>query len=265
LNDDQKKAELLDAARIMFLSGHGLGPQCGLQVKDSTARKNQVAMSQKTLSERGLIREVTKVVPCTCLHALDQRAMALDKVVLCANCKKSDSECPMVMMTCARCKSIKYCSTPCQIADWKAHKRACYIVSEEKKSCFHGFYEIEEKERQFRFDKITESGERMNMQIGIHDPTERLAFATKVSHYMNANSSWFDEDMVKFCYFEAANGLLKREEKNDERFKAQVLGGAQTLFLSGHRLGSLLGQKQTRLHLLGRKSACSKRQCQNRL
>jgi hypothetical protein len=50
---------------------------------------------------------------------------------------------------------------------------------------------------------------------------------------MNANSSWFDEDMVKFCYFEAANGLLKREEKNDERFKAQVLVGAQTLFLIG--------------------------------
>lgn len=40
----------------------------------------------------------------------------------CAICHTSVAE----LMLCARCKSVKYCSTICQQADWPPHKVGCY-------------------------------------------------------------------------------------------------------------------------------------------
>ncbi|RYP70723.1 hypothetical protein DL769_004873 [Monosporascus sp. CRB-8-3] len=47
---------------------------------------------------------------------------ALDR---CANCGTDKAKEGVVLLSCARCKNIKYCSRECQRANWKAHKPVC--------------------------------------------------------------------------------------------------------------------------------------------
>lgn len=42
----------------------------------------------------------------------------------CSNCNKEPAE-GVELMRCARCKCARYCSKPCQAADWKQHQRYC--------------------------------------------------------------------------------------------------------------------------------------------
>lgn len=43
----------------------------------------------------------------------------------CAACGKKKQADGSNLLSCARCKKVKYCSRECQRADWKAHKRIC--------------------------------------------------------------------------------------------------------------------------------------------
>jgi MYND finger len=39
----------------------------------------------------------------------------------CANCQKSGNK----LSACSKCHAVRYCSTACQTAHWRAHKPAC--------------------------------------------------------------------------------------------------------------------------------------------
>ncbi|KAK5079369.1 hypothetical protein LTR51_001566 [Lithohypha guttulata] len=43
----------------------------------------------------------------------------------CNNCKKSPAQLTTKLKQCAKCIYTRYCSTECQKADWKKHKRIC--------------------------------------------------------------------------------------------------------------------------------------------
>lgn len=45
----------------------------------------------------------------------------------CATCHKQASE-SLRLSTCARCKSVKYCSVSCQKAAWPGHKSLCQVI-----------------------------------------------------------------------------------------------------------------------------------------
>lgn len=47
------------------------------------------------------------------------------KVAPCGGCQKPGSSFPSGLQRCSRCRSAWYCSTACQKADWKAHKKDC--------------------------------------------------------------------------------------------------------------------------------------------
>lgn len=46
-------------------------------------------------------------------------------VASCGGCKKPGSTVTNGLQRCSRCRSAWYCSTACQKADWKAHKKDC--------------------------------------------------------------------------------------------------------------------------------------------
>lgn len=43
----------------------------------------------------------------------------------CGNCRKTQSELPIPLKRCAKCKGQWYCSRECQKSDWKSHKKVC--------------------------------------------------------------------------------------------------------------------------------------------
>ena len=50
-----------------------------------------------------------------------------DGIVPCAHCGKRDSH----KKRCSRCLSVVYCGRECQVAHWKAHKKACKAASKQ--------------------------------------------------------------------------------------------------------------------------------------
>ena len=51
-----------------------------------------------------------------------------DGIVPCAYCGKREGQ----MKRCSRCLSVVYCGHKCQLADWKAHKKACKKAAREQ-------------------------------------------------------------------------------------------------------------------------------------
>ena len=46
----------------------------------------------------------------------------VENIYECANCKEKLK----TLMSCAKCKKVRYCCRECQVADWKAgHKQLC--------------------------------------------------------------------------------------------------------------------------------------------
>lgn len=50
--------------------------------------------------------------------------------VQCANCAKA----PEQLMSCGRCKAVKYCGRPCQVAHYKKHKALCQAIASKSDS-----------------------------------------------------------------------------------------------------------------------------------
>lgn len=58
----------------------------------------------------------------------------------CDFCNKSSSK---KLPACAKCKKISYCSKPCQVAAWKAHKKVCIPLEQEPKSLPQTWEQVE--------------------------------------------------------------------------------------------------------------------------
>jgi hypothetical protein len=68
------------------------------------------------------------------VEMMEKRVPAMAKVVKagrgarkagqCENCGREPKE-GKALLTCARCKKVRYCSGECQKADWKGHKKGC--------------------------------------------------------------------------------------------------------------------------------------------
>jgi len=73
-----------------------------------------------------VLREWLHKLQCTCGHC--GRSLAADKAT------SGDADCtaaPTAMLSCGRCKQVRYCGRECQLADWKAgHKAGCLAASE---------------------------------------------------------------------------------------------------------------------------------------
>jgi len=60
---------------------------------------------------------------CTCMHQSKQKAKTMEKVSYCYGCH--DYFPKDQLRLCKKCKSMKYCSRKCQIANWPDHKPTC--------------------------------------------------------------------------------------------------------------------------------------------
>ena len=49
----------------------------------------------------------------------------LGMIDACGGCRLSKYESPTPLMECGACKSVKYCSSACQTADWNRHRSEC--------------------------------------------------------------------------------------------------------------------------------------------
>ena len=130
-DDEGMKAGLLEATRTMFLSGYQLDGLLDTTDDEKYSSKKSAGLHHKSMSEKILIKEVNKVIPCACLDDLGRRAKAMNRDLCCAKCLKSESEKGSTLMKCSRCRTVKYCSRDCQVADWKVHKRACSRIVQE--------------------------------------------------------------------------------------------------------------------------------------
>ena len=50
----------------------------------------------------------------------------------CEGCDKKEGP-GVTLQTCGRCRSVRYCSSDCQQADWTHHKAACLLINASKK------------------------------------------------------------------------------------------------------------------------------------
>nr|XP_018905174.1 PREDICTED: uncharacterized protein LOC109035832 isoform X3 [Bemisia tabaci] len=63
------------------------------------------------------------------LAGISSIVKSMGTIDICQSCgcnkRKNDEEKQNSLLTCSRCKAVKYCSTDCQKADWKLHKLSC--------------------------------------------------------------------------------------------------------------------------------------------
>ncbi|KAF2502343.1 hypothetical protein BU16DRAFT_554409 [Lophium mytilinum] len=81
----------------------------------------------KDYAVRVAISPVFPVPYVEALAGMDSTSRELSKVNVeaCAFCRKTTDEIGTTLMRCGRCQNMKYCSKPCQKADWKRHKKIC--------------------------------------------------------------------------------------------------------------------------------------------
>ncbi|KAJ6783237.1 hypothetical protein PWT90_01155 [Aphanocladium album] len=82
------------------------------------AGSNAWAAAQVSVSEQQILKLAEKKAE-NLMQAVG-RGGSSDKQ--CANCAKDDGA---QLMACGRCKTVKYCGRPCQVAHFKTHKAAC--------------------------------------------------------------------------------------------------------------------------------------------
>lgn len=71
----------------------------------------------------GLVRYLSKHVPCKCLKNLKIQVKKEPKVDICASCYTVQPTTDQFV--CTGCTSISYCSKDCQAKDWVRHKTFC--------------------------------------------------------------------------------------------------------------------------------------------
>jgi hypothetical protein len=69
-----------------------------------------------------LVEMMKKKVPA--LEVVVKKGRSKRKEGECENCGRKPSN-GKILLTCARCKSTRYCSQECQKVDWKGHKKNC--------------------------------------------------------------------------------------------------------------------------------------------
>ena len=86
---------------------------------DVDAQDND-GMNVKTLVEmmRGKVPGMAEIL---------KKGRGVRKEGNCGNCGRAPSE--KKFATCAKCKSVRYCSQECQKVDWKGHKKVCIVAA----------------------------------------------------------------------------------------------------------------------------------------
>ena len=59
--------------------------------------------------------------------------MSLPKELFCVKCKSTNGD----LLSCSRCKVVKYCDRKCQGADFKVHKKLCSIIAKKEGNLRH--------------------------------------------------------------------------------------------------------------------------------
>lgn len=67
----------------------------------------------------------TQSTPFNQTHGLVQLTKLAEKKSKCFHCGTSQAKNGKALLKCSRCKFSQYCSSECQKADWKEHKRIC--------------------------------------------------------------------------------------------------------------------------------------------
>ena len=78
--------------------------------------------------EHALVKYLRKSIPCNCLDEKYKQVNSTTKMGLCRNpmCSLPDRIVGRSsMLYCTRCRSVNYCSSACQKADWSEHKGEC--------------------------------------------------------------------------------------------------------------------------------------------
>lgn len=106
---------------LPLLEGKDVGP--GTIYYDKLRKRNHDSMT-----ERGLInclsRETQNTSCCGCMTAARRVAKTMTKLGFCNGCNKTFPK--RSVSVCSRCRAVNYCSTECQLKDWKTgHKETC--------------------------------------------------------------------------------------------------------------------------------------------
>jgi hypothetical protein len=82
------------------------------------------ASMEKMGTDREFVLFLAKQIPCSCLDEDKKKAKQTPKTGWCSYCNSEVLKLELKM--CGQCKSTKYCSKECQVADWRgSHKREC--------------------------------------------------------------------------------------------------------------------------------------------
>mmetsp|Transcript_30663 Transcript_30663/g.93718 ORF Transcript_30663/g.93718 Transcript_30663/m.93718 type:complete len:263 (-) Transcript_30663:101-889(-) len=93
--------------------------------------KRHLRWMAQTQTDLGLILFFKDQIPCHCFDTLAHLALQKPQQRKCAYCGLQDDH--TKILSCKSCKSVAYCSTDHQAADWPSHKPFCLFIKRHRR------------------------------------------------------------------------------------------------------------------------------------